>query len=157
LILEIREGGSTKIVYSLEREALSNPEWIRDARTATLDRAIGSKGRYGLLATDEWWENVKAKRVPLLNVSGRIIKAYRAGRDYLDNNTVDLISPNGDELTVGIYVNSRKDVSLFEQGNWLDMVYVLEELKHQPAKGGGVNYSKVALEVAITVPSPQLA
>lgn len=53
--------------------------------------------------------------------------------------------------SVGIYVNDRADLTLFRIGCRVDLVYALDELKKQPGMDGGVNYSKITLEMAVSV------
>ena len=112
---------------------------------------LGLKGTFGLFASDEWWANVNKREIPLLFVSGVIRRAYFAGQDSAGpNNTIDLVSSDGVISTVGIYTNDVRDVKLFVPGHLVHVVYALDELKRQPAADGGVNYSQVALEMAVS-------
>ncbi|WP_312319860.1 hypothetical protein [Stenotrophomonas sp.] len=158
MLLDADASKGGKLVFSLEKELSSNQKRVAVTQAVTLDRTrpdIGLKGRHGLFGSQEWWDNIAAGVVPLMRVSGKILKAYRVGRDDDRNNTVELVLSDGSVKAVGIYVNSRNDISLFIEGSWLDMIYALEELKVQPAKDGGVNYSKVALEAVITPSKPE--
>jgi hypothetical protein len=51
----------------------------------------------------------------------------------------------------GIYVNDAEDVKLFRVGARVDVLYALDELKQQPAREGGINYSRIALEMAVSL------
>ncbi|WP_235862404.1 hypothetical protein [Pseudomonas kilonensis] len=66
---------------------------------------------------------------------------------------LDLELKDGSVRAVGIYVNDREDARLFRPGYKASVVYALDELKQQPASDGGVNYSKVALEMAVSLQS----
>ncbi|MDQ1920069.1 hypothetical protein [Massilia pseudoviolaceinigra] len=55
------------------------------------------------------------------------------------NNTIDLVTPEGVVWGEAIHVNKRADLSLFQVGHRADILYALDELKHQPAPDGGVN------------------
>lgn len=66
---------------------------------------------------------------------------------------VDLELKDGTVCAVGIYVNDKSDVGLFRPGYKVSVVYALDELKQQPAADGGVNYSKIALAMAVSLQS----
>jgi hypothetical protein len=144
-----------KKVFSLSQELSTDPERIALAQALTKDESrpfIGLKGNFGLFGSKEWWASIDEQRIPLLFVSGKIKEAYVAGQDQsATNNTIDLVTPDGRIVSVGIYVNDDEDVPLFREGSWVEMVYALDELKMQPASDGGTNYSKVALEVAVSL------
>ena len=146
---------SMKPVYSLAEELRRNPERVQLAQALTLDESrpfIGLKGTHGLFGSNEWWASIKSGITPVVFVSGEIRRAYVAGQDQAAvNNSVDLISPNGEIVSVGIYVNDEEDIVFFREGSWVEMVYALDELKMQPARDGGTNFSKVALEVAVSL------
>jgi hypothetical protein len=75
-----------------------------------------------------------------------------AGQDESGmNNTIDLLQDDGSENAFGIYVNHPEDANLFQVRHRAEIVYALDELKLQPAKDGGVNYSKIALEMTVSV------
>ena len=90
--------------------------------------------------------------MPLLYLSGVVQRAYVAGQDPSNsNNTIDLKLDDGSVRAVGIYVNNKADAGLFCAGRRVGIVYALDELKQQPATDGGVNYAKIALEMAVSV------
>ena len=66
------------------------------------------------------------------------------------NNTVDVVVDDGSVASVGIYTNAIDDVGLFCSGRKIAIVYVLDELKRQPGPDGCVNYSRVAIEMAVS-------
>jgi len=144
-----------KRVFSLSDELKRAPERVALTQALTKDESrpfIGLKGSYGLFGSQEWWGNIELRKMPLLFVSGQISRAYVAGQDRsAGNNTIDLIARDGSVFPVGIYTNDKQDVELFREGYWVEMVYALDELKQQPASDGGVNYSKVALEAAVSL------
>ena len=143
-----------KLVYLLSDELKNDPNRVKMAQELTLDPArplMGLKGSHGLFASDEWWENVYAEKIPLSFIKGVIESAYIAGQDEEGiNNTVDVKLEDGSTVAVGIYTNDVADVSLFKPGCLVYVVYAFDELKRQPARDGGVNYSKVAVEMAVS-------
>lgn len=143
-----------KTVFSLRRELESDPERVSLTQALTLDPSrplIGLRGRNGLFASPEWWESISNGVMPLLRVKGRIVAAYAVSQDDDSlNDTIDVLGEDQEISSVGIYVNEEADIELFKPGAWIEMVYALDELKSQPAADGGVNYSRVALEVAIS-------
>lgn len=66
---------------------------------------------------------------------------------------IDLVTDEGSVEAVGIYLNDKSNVSMFQPGRRAKIVYALEELKKQPAPDGGVNYSRVALEMSVSADS----
>ncbi|RDZ27238.1 hypothetical protein [Lysobacter silvisoli] len=150
-----RLGFPMKRVFSLSSELESDPERVALTQTLTKDESrpfMGLKGTHGLFGSPEWWSNIELRNMPLLFVSGQISRAYVVSQDSCDaNDTIDLIAHDGSIRSVGIYTNDERDVALFREGFWVEMVYALDELKSQPARDGGVAYSRVALEVAISL------
>lgn len=143
-----------KRVYLLSEGLKHDRQRVKLAQELTLDSSrplMGLKGTRGLFASDEWWANIQEGKIPLSFISGVIKRAYIAGQDEGGvNNTVDLILDDGSVTPVGIYTNNINDVSLFSPGCMVHVVYALDELKRQPGRDGGVNYSKVALEMAVS-------
>jgi len=98
--------------------------------------------------------SIEQRRMPLLFVSGIIRRAYVAGMDGGDeNNEIELLLDDGSVRVEGIYVNDKADIALFRVGCRVELVCALDELKKQPAPDGGVNYSEVALEMAVSLES----
>ncbi|AOS37990.1 hypothetical protein A0U95_04245 [Pseudomonas brassicacearum] len=144
-----------KLVYRLQDDLETNRERVSLTQSLTLDKARplkGLKGTYGLFGSSDWWRSIHQGQMPLLFVSGVILRAYVAGQDKCQmNNMVDLKLEDGSVRAVGIYVNDKSDVQLFQPGYKASVVYALDELKQQPASDGGVNYSRVALEMAVSL------
>lgn len=144
-----------KLVYELSEELKSNLERISLTQALTLDISrpvMGLKGSLGLFGSSEWWNNIKNGVMPLLLITGTVRRAYVSGQDSSErNNMIDLILADGSACAVGIYVNNLNDVNLFEVGCKVKVIYALDELKCQPAADGSVNYSKIALEMAVSI------
>jgi len=151
---EPHEGADLIGVYSLRKDIHENPARVALTQRLTLDAkrpGIGLRGAHGLFASPEWWKSVEEGRIPLLRISGVIRDVYMAGQDeFGENNTVDVEGMDGTVRSVGIYVNIRQDVSLFQAGKMVWIVYAQDELKAQPGPDGGINYSKIALEMAVS-------
>jgi len=144
-----------KLVYDLPEVLKSVPDRIKLAQNLTLNDMkpnMGLKGAFGLYGSEEWWSNIYKDKMPLLYISGTIKKAYVSGQDSSSiNNTVDVATDDGDSKTIGIYTIDPNDKKLFKPGKKVAIVYALDELKRQPAPDGGVNYSKIALEMAVSL------
>lgn len=144
-----------KIVYQLSYELENDPDQIAVTQALTLNESkplMGLKGTYGLFGSLEWWESIYQGRMPLLHISGVIKKVYVAGQDEGEtNNTIDVIDEHGVQTAVGIYTNNVSDIALFKTGGRVAIVYALDELKRQPAQDGSINYSKIALEMAVSL------
>ena len=151
-------GVPMKLVYLLSERVKSDSEFIEHislVQAVTLDRSkpmIGQKGIHGLFVSPEWWANIEQRKMPLLFVSGIIKRAYVAGMDGGNvNNEIELLLGDGSVRSDGIYVNHKGDIKLFQVGCRVELVYALNELKRQPAPDGGINYSKTALEMAVSL------
>lgn len=147
-------GVPMKVVFRLADRLREDPERMRLAQALTLDSSkprMGLRGAHGLFGSTEWWRSIEEGKVPLLQLSGVIQRAYVAGQDGGEiNNTIDLRLDDGSVHMVGIYVNNKSDVELFSPGCWVGIVYARDELKQQPAADGGVNYLNIALEMAVS-------
>jgi hypothetical protein len=146
-----------KLVYQLVDDLNVDTERVALTQALTLDESkplIGLKGKNGLFGSQEWWDNIYQGKTPLLSISGIATRVYCAGQDRSGvNNMVDIVEIDGSAKSIGIYVNDEDDAKLFRVGSKVAIVYALDELKQQPARDGSVNYSKVALEMAVSVVS----
>ncbi|MBW8832773.1 MAG: hypothetical protein JF606_25925 [Burkholderiales bacterium] len=143
-----------KSVFSLREELEKNPQRVEKTQALALNTSkptMGLSGRYGLFGSHEWWGSITDKKMPLQRLSGVIVRAYVAGQDPDDINTVDIRMANGEVQPVGIYLNDKADLPLFQIGHLVYIVYALDELKLQPAQDGGVNVSKIALEMMVSM------
>ena len=145
-----------KQVYLLSEELKRKPEYITLVQTLTLNKSrplMGLKGTYGLYGSQEWWDNIERKIIPLRFISGIIKRTYVAGQDPSPiDNCFSMILDNGSLHEEGIEDFIRKeDKKLFRIGSRVEIVYALDEMKEQPAPDGGVNYADVILEVAVSL------
>lgn len=144
-----------KLVFRLEDRLRADSERVRLAQALTLNPAkprMGLRGTHGLFGSPEWWDSIEQGRMPLLRHSGIILRAYVSGQDPNEkNNTIDLKLDDGSVHMTGIFVNNKKDIELFRPGCRACIVYVLDELKQQPAENGDVNYLNIALEMAVSL------
>jgi hypothetical protein len=156
MLLHLRKAGvQMKRVYQLSEELKNDQEQIALAQSLTLDISrpmLGLKGTHGLFGSPAWWSSIEQRKMSLLLISGIIRRAYVAGQDAGDvNNSIVLILEDGSARDVGIYVNDKADISLFRVGCLVELVYALDEMKKQPAPDGGINYSKIAIEMAVSL------
>lgn len=144
-----------KTVFLLSEELKLNPERVALTQALTLNKSrpmMGLKGTNGLFGSSEWWNSIEQRRICLLFISGTIKHAYVAGQDPSPfNNTIDLLLDDGSIQQIGIYVNNDQDANLFKVGHVASIVYALDEMKAQPDVNGGVNYSRTALEMAVSL------
>ena len=156
LLLHLDDAGvPMKRVYLHSEELKNNPERVAKAQALTLNAAkplLGLKGTHGLYGSPEWWASIEQRKMPLLFVSGIIRRMYFAGQDEPgENNSFELLLEDGSTHDQSIYANDEADVSLFRPGCRVEIVYALDELKDQPAPDGGINYSKIPLEMAVSL------
>lgn len=155
MLLRLDEPGMPmKLVFDLKEALKKDPERIEATQALTLNEArlgMGVRGRFGLFASQQWWDNIANGSMPQRLVSGVISRVYVGGQNETVNNMIDLVTADGVVRGEGIFVNDRADIALFQVGHRVDMLYALDEMKHQPAADGGVNYAKVALEVAVSL------
>lgn len=147
------ESSSMKLVYQLSEELKHDPGQVAKAQALTQDdsKPFGLKGTHGLYGSEVWWNNIKKNVLPLRQISGVIERLYVSGQEQSSQaNTFDLLLSDGSLHTESILVNSRADYQLFKVGSRVEILYVFDELKMQPAPGGGVNYLDILLEMAVS-------
>lgn len=142
-----------KRVYWLSEELANDPERLAQTRELTQDLSrpfMGLAGKHGLFATDSWWQAVNSGRIPTRRVAGVITRAYRAGQDNSGPaNTVGVTTSDGSSETIGIYVNHKSDRGYFSPGNFVEIIYALDDCKPQP--DGRTEQAEIALEVVVVV------
>ncbi|HDR9201845.1 TPA: hypothetical protein QDB48_003171 [Burkholderia vietnamiensis] len=156
MLLRLQDFGvPMKCVFRLEDRLREDPTQVQLAQALTLNPArprMGLRGTYGLFGSTEWWASIREGRMPLLYQIGVIRRAFVAGQDENGpNNTIEIQLDDGALCASGIYVNNKIDAELFQPGRRVGIVYALDELKQQPAADGGVNQSKIALEMVVEV------
>lgn len=143
-----------KIVYSLEKRLELDKDFIKDVQALTLDSSrprMGLSGKHGLFASNQWWLNITNGTIPVQYKTGVITKVYVAGENNGQyNDTIDILLDNGNTESVGIFVNNDADATLFKVGCRTTIVYILDELKAQPAPNGETNYLKITFEMAVS-------
>ncbi|MDP9932633.1 hypothetical protein [Variovorax paradoxus] len=150
-----QSGVPMKRVYLLSEELKADPGRIALAQALTLNAAkprMGLKGTLGLFGSPEWWANIEQRRMPLRFVQGIIRSTYFAGQDEPgDHNSFELLLEDGATYDESIYANDKASRALFRVGHRVEIVYALDESKRQPAQDGGVNYSDIVLEMAVSL------
>jgi len=143
-----------KRVYMLSEKLKADPRHVEVVRALTQNRSkprLGLKGVHGLFASDEWWDSINTRKMPLRFISGIVAEVYEAGQDRTGvNNTVTVKLDDGSVTSVGIYANDPKDIGLFQTGHKISIVYALDTLKDQPGHDGEVNCAEVALEMLVS-------
>jgi hypothetical protein len=152
-----KSGLPMKRVYLLSEELKANPEQVVLTQALTLNASrphMGLRGTLGLFDSPEWWANIEQGKMPLKFTTGIIRRVSVAGMDGGDeNNNIQLLLDDGSVIEEGIYVNDKADIALFRVGCRVELVCALDETKRQPAPDGGVNYSEVTLEMAVSLES----
>jgi hypothetical protein len=149
-------GRRMKLVYELAKDLERDPEQVRHTRELTLDASrplMGLRGNCGLFATEEWWQSIKSGRLKTKPIAGVIETTYFAGQDARwgdEVNSMRLLLDDGTRHDDSIYALERSDAKLFIPGARVVLVYVLDQLKQQPAADGLVNYLDILLEVAVS-------
>jgi hypothetical protein len=142
-----------KLVYQLAEKMRENPEQVIKAQALTQDdsKPFGLKGIHGLYGSDAWWDNVKKGVLPMKQVSGVVEKLFVSGQERgLEANTFELLLGDGSKHTESILVNKKSDCQLFKVGSQVELLYVFDQLKIQPATDGSVNYLDILLEIAVS-------
>ncbi|WP_440467008.1 hypothetical protein ACKI1H_28010 [Pseudomonas sp. YH-1] len=118
-----------KRVYQLSEELKNDPEQIALAQALILNfsRPMGLKGTHGLFGSSEWWSSIEQRKIPLFLVSGVICRTYVAGQDGSEvNNGIEILLDDGSVRDVGIYINDKADMPLFQIGCRVEIVYALD-------------------------------
>jgi hypothetical protein len=143
-----------KMVYRLCEEHKADPDFVESTQELSLNENRPHSGlspRYGLYGSPEWWENIRNGTIPHRVKSGVITRLYVAGMSESVVNSIDVRLQDGSVHTGSIYVNDDSDSRMFRIGCRVDVVYVLCELKKQPAQDGGINYAPDVLEMAVSL------
>ncbi|WP_199534482.1 hypothetical protein [Janthinobacterium sp. BJB426] len=150
-----------KPVYTLAEALAKDPSRVAKTQSLTRDSSrphMGLKGSHGLFASEAWWESIEAKRLQTQTLTGSIERTYFAGQDSRRGDQVNSFTlrlADGSTVDESIYTNHKQDTRLFVPGAMVTMVYVLDELKAQPAVDCGIHYARTVLEVAISVRKDQ--
>lgn len=144
-----------KLVYLLSEELKAKPEQITLTQALTLDESrpnIGLKGTNGLFGSQEWWDSINQGRMPLLYVSGIIIRTYVAGQDPSPvDNSFSLLLDDGSMCEESIYdYIKEEDKKLFKIGSKVEIVYAHDELKRRKSNGEK-SYLDIVLEMAVSL------
>jgi hypothetical protein len=144
-----------KLVYQLSQELMANPTRVTQAQTLTLDVSrpnLGLSGEHGLYGSDEWWANIKAGVITLRYTSGIVQRMYHAGMELDEQGSMDFdyIGDDGILRSSSCYVNDASDIGLYQIGKKVWFALAFDKLKKQPARDGGVSFSKITLEVAVS-------
>lgn len=82
-ILILSEGEvAMRLVYRLEYDLERDRERVSLAQNLTLDKTrplMGLKGVCGLFGSSDWWSSIRQGEMPLLFVSGIVLRAYSRG------------------------------------------------------------------------------
>lgn len=146
-----------KCVYTLAEALAKDPGRVAKIQSLTLDSSrphMGLKGSEGLFASEAWWKSIEARRLQTQTLTGSIERTYFAGQDSRRGDQVNSFTlrlADGATVDESIYINHKQDIRLFMPGAMVTMVYVLDELKAQPAADGSIQYARTVLEVAISV------
>lgn len=153
--MKLDTGIPMKLVFQLSEELKGDPKKVALVHRLTLDAArplLGLNGKLGLYGTPEWWSNIERGVLPTRHVSGVIARMYVSGQDGGGvPDTFDLVMSDGSKRMESCYVNARGDYTYFRVGHRVDVLYALDELKSQPSPKGGVNYSYIVLEMAVSL------
>lgn len=147
-----------KQVYDLAKALEKDQEHVRLTQALTLDASrpsMGLRGRFGLFGSSEWWASIRSGRLKTKTYSGVIERTYFAGQDSRWGDQVNsfrLRLDDGSLVDESIYALAKADKKLFVPGARVTMVYVLDEMKAQPAADGGINDLEIVLEMAVSAP-----
>ena len=164
MLIEIKNTDpQMKLVYDHKRYLNEYPDIMESVQILTKDSArpsAGLSGSKGLYGSPNWWMNIHNGAMPLKFVKGVILKIYSPidenfiaqGGSIDDVDIVfDLLTDDGLTVLESAYSNNLVDYLLFQVGAKVEYVYVLDELKLQPAQNGGVNYNSQILEMAVSI------
>ncbi|MEE3622319.1 hypothetical protein V2H37_12215, partial [Avibacterium paragallinarum] len=67
-----------KLVFDLKKQNECNKEHVQSVQKLTLNKSkmMGLKGTFGLYNSDEWWKNIKNKKIKSKIISGVITDLY---------------------------------------------------------------------------------
>lgn len=141
-----------ELVYELSKDITNDPDMIRDTHKLTLDESqpfMGLRGDKGLFATQEWWDNIRAKVIPSEIRSGVITKTYAAGMGNLaQDNSFKYIDEKGNSHDESIYTLDKDKSKLFKINHLVVIYYVYDEMKASTTEDP--SFCQTVIEMAIS-------
>ncbi|OLF56435.1 hypothetical protein [Pseudomonas chlororaphis] len=142
-----------KVIYHFKERIKEDPEYIRKAQELTLNESkpkAGLKGTFGLLGSDEWWNNLNKGLIPQKEISGVITRVYLTGQDNIEKiNTIDIKADDNSLYTEGIYANKNSEKHHYKPGAKIKIKYAFDPLKRTKSNGH-IDYSKIIIEISIS-------
>ncbi|MET4727788.1 hypothetical protein ABIE09_001592 [Lysobacter enzymogenes] len=139
-----------KTVFTFRQELDDDPGFLHAMRSATLDpeeKVFGLKGTHGLVATEEWWENIRNGIIRSETKLGRIARII--DDDLEDSSPFSLIEfEDGSTKYEPNLANSPADQDLYQVGARIRYLYAFDEGK-SPDEFGKPRFIELILEVAI--------
>lgn len=142
------------VVYRLSSRLAREPDQIKRAQDLTLDSTrpnLGLQGKYGLFGSEQWWKSIKDGSMETRTDVGKIVKIYRAGQDAEDDEGCDFdyVTDDGTTRSASCMANNAADLSLYQIGAQVELIYALDPLKKQPADDGREAVASILLQVAV--------
>ena len=146
-----------KQIYSVKQDTrCTSKAALEHAHALSLDpnRNFGVTAEYGLLLTDEWWENFDNGTMPREHIVGVVERVYEAGMDSKTGlmNTMNVIDKNGKKHALPIGSKDRAHVKLVQPGITVEVISALQRLKNPSVSLRGDGYASITVEVWIDVP-----
>ena len=144
-------------IYSLRKEFEEHPERMKRIHEITLDKTrpmLGFKGRYGLLGSELWWDNVDSGKLRMGSREGLIIDHIYTGMndDDMKPNTILCKDKNNLEWKMEMYPTDQLKVAdIFKIGNRVTEIYVLDRTKLDKIPFLVPDYAEVIIEVWVEI------
>lgn len=131
-------------VYSLA----NNAEHIRKVQRATLntqDYGLVIVPEHGLFGSDEWWQAIRAGRLPTIRVEGVITRVYMGSMNDWPEFEVEA---GGRKTTWTRHVHRAEDDCFYVVGKRVCLEYVLQHAK-KDLGNLGTTEQEVVLRIAV--------
>jgi hypothetical protein len=130
------------VVYNLTQDL----DHIRRVQHATLSTdQFGILPTHGLVGSDEWWQRIESRELPIHAVSGVIDRVYMTGHN--DFPQFDPLTREGDKSSWERLCNDRCDDSLYVAGAAIEVDYVLQQWKRPVPVLGTTTRLVVAIRI----------
>jgi len=134
--------GNMVEVYSLTKDS----EQIRKVQRATLKTTdYGLVPEQGLFGSDEWWDAIRAGRLPTVRVEGVISRVYMGSMNDWPEFEID---SNGRKTTWTRSVHRREDDQFYAVGKRVSLDYVIQKFKKDLANRGKLE-TEVVLRIVV--------
>lgn len=120
------------IIYDLEIALAKDPQRVASTQALTLDTSrphMGLAGKHGLYGSDEWWQNLRGGKLPLITYEG-IIETIQFSGMHNESKSFTLNLNEGGAYNHTCIANQKSDLKLYVSGCKVKVITFTERMKN---------------------------